>query len=149
MSLKDKINADLKTAMLEKKAEDLEVLRAIRAEILKMDKSGLNREMTPDEETQLLSKQVKLRKEAIEMAEKAGRNDIADKEKKQIEILQKYLPEQMSKDDAEKIIEKIIADVGAVSAKDKGKVMGSVMKELKGKIDGSIVQQIVNEKLPA
>lgn len=73
MSLKDKINADLKTAMLEKKAEELEVLRAIRAEILKMDKSGLNREMTPDEESQLLSKQVKLRKEAIEMAEKAGR----------------------------------------------------------------------------
>lgn len=63
--------------------------------------------------------------------------------------MQKYLPEQMSKEDAEKIIEKIIADVGAVSAKDKGKVMGSVMKELKGKIDGSIVQQIVNEKLPA
>ncbi|HRE40855.1 MAG TPA: GatB/YqeY domain-containing protein [Ignavibacteria bacterium] len=149
MSLKEKINIDLKSAMLEKRAEELEVLRAIRAEILKMDKSGLNREMDEDEEIQLLNKQVKLRKEAIEMAEKAGRNDIAEKEKKQIDILQKYLPEQMSKEDAEKIIEKIISEVGAVSAKDKGKVMGSVMKELKGKIDGTLVQQIVSEKLPA
>jgi uncharacterized protein YqeY len=149
MSLKEKINDDLKSAMKAQDAVLTETLRSIRAEIIKMDKSGMNREMTPDEEIQLLNKQVKMRKETIEMADKAGRNDIADKEKIQLEIIAKYLPEQMSKEEAEKIVSKILSDIGASSAKDTGKAMGAVMKELKGKVDGTVVQEIVKSKLSA
>lgn len=149
MSLKDKINEDLKSAMKAQDAVLTETLRSIRAEIIKMDKSGMNREMTPEEEIQLLNRQVKMRKETIEMAEKAGRNDIADKEKVQLEIIDKYLPEQMSREEAEKIVSKILNDIGATSVKDTGKAMGAVMKELKGKIDGTVVQEIVKSKLNA
>lgn len=149
MSLKDKINEDLKAAMKAQDAVLTETLRSIRAEIIKMDKSGLNREMTPDEEIQLLNRQVKMRKETIDMAEKAGRNDISDKEKVQLDIIAKYLPEQMSREEAEKIIAKILEDIGASSPQDTGKAMGAVMKELKGKIDGTVVQEIVKSKLNA
>ncbi|MCX7834243.1 MAG: GatB/YqeY domain-containing protein [Ignavibacteria bacterium] len=147
MSLKEKINNDLREAM---KAQDIiltETLRSIRAEILKMDKSGMNREMTHEEEIQLLNKQVKMRKEAIEMFEKAGRTDLVDREKKQLEIILKYLPEQISTSEAEAVIDKIISGFQDVTAKDFGKIMGLAMKELKGKIDGKIVQEIVKSKL--
>lgn len=147
MTLKEKINNDLREAM---KAQDViltETLRSIRAEILKMDKSGMNREMTPEEEIQLLNKQVKMRKEAIEMFEKAGRNDLVEREKKQLEIILKYLPEQISVSEAEAIIDKIISSFQEVTQKDFGKIMGLAMKELKGKIDGKIVQDIVKSKI--
>lgn len=147
MTLKEKINNDLREAM---KAQDVvltETLRSIRAEILKMDKSGMNREMTPEEEIQLLNKQVKMRKEAIEMFEKAGRNDLVEREKKQLEIILKYLPEQISVSEAEAVIDKIISSFQEVTQKDFGKIMGLAMKELKGKIDGKIVQDIVKSKI--
>lgn len=147
MTLKEKINNDLREAM---KAQDVvltETLRSIRAEILKMDKSGMNREMTPEEEIQLLNKQVKMRKEAIEMFEKAGRNDLVEREKKQLEIILRYLPEQISPSEAETIIDKIISSFQEVTQKDFGKIMGLAMKELKGKIDGKIVQDIVKSKI--
>jgi len=143
MSLKEKINEDLKNSMKARDAFRTETLRSIRAEILKMDKSGLNREMTPEEEMQLLLRQSKMRKESIEMFSQAGRNDLVDREKRQLEIINEYLPKQLSREEAEKIISDIIKSVGAVSDKDIGKVMGPVMKELKGKIDGKIIQEIV------
>jgi len=147
MSLKEKINNDLREAM---KAQDTvltETLRSIRAEILKMDKSGMNREMTPEEEIQLLNKQVKIRKEAIEMFEQAGRNDLVEREKKQLEIILRYLPEQLSIQEAEKIIDNIISGFSEITPKDFGKIMGLAMRELKGKIDGKIVQDIVKSKI--
>ncbi len=147
MNLKERINKDLTEAM---KAQDntlVETLRSIRAEILKMDKSGMNREMTPEEEIQLLNRQVKMRKEAIEMFEQGGRNDLVEREKKQLEIILKYLPEQISVSDAESIIDNIISGFQEVTQKDFGKIMGLAMKELKGKIDGKIVQDIVKAKI--
>jgi uncharacterized protein len=147
MSLKDKINEDLKNSMKAQNAFRTETLRSIRAEILKMDKSGMNREMTEEEELQLLMRQVKMRKESIEMFENAGRTDLVEKESKQVEIISEYLPKQMAREDAEKIIYGIIESVGAESPKDIGKVMGPVMKELKGKFDGKIIQEIVKNRL--
>lgn len=147
MSLKEKINQDLTKAMKEQDAFRTETLRSIRAEIIKMDKSGMNREMNEEEELQLLSRQVKMRKESIEMFDAGERNDLAEKEKKQLEIIMEYMPAQMSKEDAEKIIDKVISDTGASGQKDFGKVMGGVMKELKGKIDGKVIQEIVKAKL--
>ena len=149
MSLKEKINDDLKEAMKSQDNVRIETLRSIRAEILKMDKSGMNREMTPEEEIQLLSKQSKMRKESIEVFESNGREDLAEKEKAQLVIIEKYLPEQMSEEDAKEIVNKIIADFGEITPKDFGKVMGAAMKELKGKVDGKIIQDIVKSKIGA
>ncbi len=147
MSLKNKINEDLNTALKSKDNTRIDTLRSIRAEILKMDKSGLNREMTEEEEIQLLSKQSKMRKESIEMFQNAGRQDLVDKEQSQLEIISEYLPEQMSSEEATAIIVKILSEKGFTSQKDFGKAMGEVMKELKGKIDGKIIQEILKNKL--
>lgn len=147
MSLKETINEDLKKAMLAGPSVRLDTIRAIRAEILKMDKSGMNREMTPEEEIALLTKQAKQRKESIEMFAAAGRQDLVDKEQGQLNILSEYLPKPLSSEEAEVIINKIIADTGASTQKDFGKVMGAASKELKGKIDGKIIQEIVKSKL--
>jgi len=147
MSLKDKISDDLKASMLAQNAFRTETLRSIRAEILKMDKSGMDREMNDEEELQLLSKQAKMRKESIEMFEAAGRTDLVERETKQLEIINEYLPKQLSSEEAEAIIDNVIKESGATSAKDIGKVMGPVMKELKGKFDGKIIQEIVKNRL--
>lgn len=147
MSLKNKINEDLNAAIKAKDNTRIDTLRSIRAEILKMDKSGMNREMTADEEIQLLNKQAKMRKESIEMFANAARQDLVDKEKSQLEIISQYLPAQMSREEADAVISKIISETGAVSQKDFGKVMGEVMKQLKGKIDGKEIQEILKSKL--
>jgi uncharacterized protein YqeY len=147
MSLKDKIGDDLKQSMLAQNAFRTETLRSIRAEILKMDKSGMDREMNEEEELQLLNKQAKMRKESIEMFEAAGRADLVERETKQLEIINEYLPKQLTREEAEAIIDNVIKESGATSAKDIGKVMGPVMKELKGKFDGKIIQEIVKSRL--
>lgn len=147
MSLKDKINADLTAAMKNQDAVRTETLRSIRAEILKMDKSGLNREMTEEEEVQLLSRQVKMRKESIEMFDANNRKDLADKEKLQLDIISEYLPKQLSREEAESVISNVIAELGTVTEKDFGKVMSASMKHLKGRVDGKIIQEIVKSKL--
>jgi len=147
MSLKDKINEDLKNAMKAQDAFRTETIRSIRAEILKMDKSGLGREMNEEEELQLLNKQAKMRKESIEMFKNAGREDLVNKETRQLEIINEYLPKQLSQDEVVIIIDRILKESGAESPKDIGKVMGPVMKELKGKFDGKIIQEIVKSRL--
>lgn len=147
MSLKNRINEDLNAALKSKDATRTDTLRSIRAEILKMDKSGMNREMTEDEEMQLLSKQAKMRRESIEMFQTAARQDLVDKETSQLNIINEYLPKQMSNEDAEAAVDKILADTGITSQKDLGKVMGEIMKLLKGKIDGKLIQDIVKSKL--
>ena len=147
MSLEEKINEDLTAAMKSKDTIRLEALRSIRSEIIKMDKSGMNREMTEEEEIQLLIKQAKTRKESIEMFEDAGRNDLVEKEKGQLDVINEYLPAQMSREEAEKKVDEIIVGSCEVTEKDFGRIMGSAMKELKCKIDGKVVQEIVKAKL--
>lgn len=147
MSLKVTINEDLNIALKAKDVVKIDTLRSIRAEILKMDKSGMNREMTPEEEIQLLAKQAKMRKESIDLFAQAGRKDLVDKEQAQLDLINKYLPEQMSEKEADEIITKIISDSGATSQKDFGRLMSEVMKQLKGKIDGKIIQDILKSKL--
>ena len=124
-----------------------ETIRSIRAEILKMDKSGLGREMNEEEELQLLNKQAKMRKESIEMFKNAGRDDLVDRESRQLEIINEYLPKQLTREEAEAVIDKIIENTGPVTSKDIGKIMGPVMKELKGKFDGKVIQEIVKSRL--
>jgi hypothetical protein len=147
MRLKEKINEDLKTAMKSGDKIRVETVRMIRAQILEFDKSGSGREMTEEDDMKILLSAVKKRKESIVLYENAGRTELAETEKREIDIIQEYLPKQMDPAEAEKIISRIITEVGAATTKDIAKVMPAVMKELKGKIDGKMINEIVKQKL--
>jgi uncharacterized protein YqeY len=149
MSLTEQINADLKAAMKSGDSVKLNTIRSIRAQIIEFSKNGTGEAITPEIEMSMLLSAAKKRKESIEMYEKGGRQDLADQEKRELEIISSYLPKQMTKEEAEAVIAKIIAETGAASAKDFGKVMPLAMKELKGKFDGKVVQEIVKQKLGA
>lgn len=147
MSLKEKINDELKKAMIAKDQVRLDTIRAIRSEILKMDKSGMDREMTEAEELQLLNKQAKLRRESIEQFEAAGRNELVENETAQLKIIEEFLPEQMTSEEAGKVIDLIISEMSEEDKTEFSKVMAAAMKELKGKIDGKVVQTLVKLKV--
>lgn len=145
MNLEDKINADIKSAMLAKEAQKLEALRAIKSAIilLKTSVEGL----TPESEIKAVQKMVKQRKETAELYVTQGRQDLADVEVAQAKIIEAYLPAQMSADDLRAAIKEIIASVGASSAADMGKVMGVASKQLSGKADGKAISTMVKELL--
>lgn len=147
MSLEVKINDELKSAMKAKDSIRIDALRSLRSAIIEFNKSGAEREMNNDDEMKLLKSAAKKRKDAIDMYEKGNRTDLAEKEKAELKIIEEFLPEQMSEAEITKIIEKVIADTGAESMKDMGKVMGASMKALKGMADGNVVQNIVKSKL--
>ena len=147
MALTEIINEDLKAAMKSGDSLKLNTIRSIRAQIIELSKRGIGTSITPEEEMTALLAAAKKRKEAIEMYEKAGRNDLADQEKRELEIISTYLPKQMSREEGEVIIKKIIENIGATSSKDFSKVMSVAMKELKGKIDGKVIQEVVKQQL--
>jgi uncharacterized protein YqeY len=149
MSLKEKIKADLKEAMKSGDNFKRDVLRFLdsavkNAEIEKKKKEeGLN-----DEETiEVISHSIKQRRDSISQYEKGGRQDLADKEKKELEILSAYLPEQLGEEKIREIIKGVISQTGASLPQDIGKVMGAAMKQMKGSTDGNIVRKIVEEEL--
>jgi uncharacterized protein len=147
MALTQQISEDLKLAMKAGDRNRIDTLRMVRAQILEFEKKGGSKEMTSDDELALLSTAVKKRKESIEQYEKAGRMDLVEKEAAEVAIITEYLPKQMSREDAEKIIFAIIEQAGAATSKDMGKVMPLIMKELKGRIDGKTINEIVKSKL--
>jgi uncharacterized protein YqeY len=147
MALTEIINEDLKAAMKSGDSVKLNTIRSIRAQMIELSKRGTGTSITPEEELTALLAAAKKRKEAIEMYEKAGRNDLADQEKRELDIINTYLPKQMSREEVEVIIKKIIENIGAISSKDFSKVMPIAMKELKGKIDGKVVQEAVKQQL--
>jgi uncharacterized protein YqeY len=147
MSLADLINQDLKAAMKSADSIKLNTIRSIRAQIIEFSKRGTGSEISPEDEIAMLLSAAKKRKEAIEMYEKGGRNDLAEQEKKELSIINGYLPKQMNREEVEAIVKRIIGEVGAVSSKDFNKAMPAAMKELKGKVDGKIVQEVVKQQL--
>ena len=149
MTFEEKINEEIKRATLSSDKLRMETLRSIKATIIEFNKSGIDRELNHDDELKILNNQAKRRKDAIEMYVKAGRTELADKEKAELTIIQEFLPAQMSDDDIRKIIRDVIKKTGTSGMKDFGKAMGMAMKELKGKADGSKVQQFVKEILSA
>jgi uncharacterized protein YqeY len=149
MTLNEQINIDLKAAMKSGERTKLETLRLLRAHMIELSKRGEGREITPDEELSVLTAAIKKRKEAFEVYEKAGRTELAQQERAEMDVISSYLPKQLSSDEAAAIILNIIAQTGASGAKDFGKVMPLAMKELKGKIDGRQVQELVKAKLGA
>lgn len=147
MNLKEKINEDLKSAMKSGDKVKLETIRLIRAAILEFEKSGSGKELNEDEGIKLLNSAAKKRKDSIEQYTKAGRNDLADREKAELEVLMSYLPKQLSNEEIKNIVKDIAAASGASRKEDFGKLMPLVMKELKGKADGKVVRTIVEEFL--
>lgn len=146
MSLEDKINADLKAAMLSKDEPAVRGLRAIKQAILLAKTSGTGA-LSPDDEIKMLQKLVKQRKESVEIYMQQGRNDLATPELEEIAVIEKFLPKQMSADEIRAVVAAAIAQTGASSAQEMGKVMGVVTKQLAGKADNKQVSQIVKELL--
>lgn len=146
MNIQDRLNEDLKTAMKAKEKVKVETIRMVRAQ-LKDFQIAKGDELSEEDEVSVLTSAAKKRKEALDLYKKSDRQDLIEKEKQELEIISAYLPAQLSKEEIEKIVVRIVEEVGASSPQDMGKVMGASMKELKGKADGKIVQEIVREKL--
>ena len=143
--LEEKINADIKSAMLAKEAAKLEALRAVKSAILLLKTSPEG--YTEDSELKALQKMVKQRKETAEVYKTQNRTDLADVELSQAAVIEAYLPKQMSEEEIKAEVAKIIASVGATSPADMGKVMGVATKQLAGKADGKIISGLVKELL--
>lgn len=163
-TIKGKIQKDLREAVKKKEELPSLVLRSLLATILNKEKEkryalskgepelaeeelGKESELTDEEVMGVISSEVKKRKEAILEFEKGERLDLAGKEKKEMEILEKYLPEQLSEEEIKKLAEEIIKKVGAKEPKDMGKVMQELMPKIKGRAEGATVSKIVREQL--
>ena len=148
MSLKEDVDLDIKVAMKAKNQDGLRALRAIKSMILLAETEKGNRDgLTPDMEMNLLMKAVKQRKESSDLYKEQGRDDLYQKEIVELEIIQEYLPKQLSESELEKELQKIIDEVGATSMKEMGKVMGYATKALAGKADGKSVSAAVRKLL--
>ena len=148
MSLELKINTALKEAMKTKNQTALTALRAVKSAILlhKTQKSSAI-ELSQEDEMKILQKLVKQRKDSATIYTGQGRNDLADPELNEAELIQKFLPKALSEDEVKVIVKSIIEEIGAVGMKDMGKVMGISTKKLMGKADGKMISTIVREFL--
>lgn len=150
MSLKDTINQDIKTAMKAKDQAALRALRAIKSAILLAETEegrDANAPLSPEEDLKILIKQAKQRKDSVDQFEKNGREDLALTEKEELEVIERYLPKQMSPAELTEKVREIVARVGASSMKDMGKVMGIASQELAGKADGKAISSVVKQIL--
>lgn len=148
MSFQDELNTKLKEAMREKNTVALESLRAIKSAILLLQTQSGAKETPDDSEiTKLLQKLVKQRKESASIFREQGRDDLAEPEEAQIEVISQFLPEQLSESAVEKVIDEVIATVGATTMKDMGKVMAMANKQLAGQADGKLIAEIVKKRL--
>jgi uncharacterized protein len=150
MSLKQQIDGDIKKAMLAKNKEELEALRSIKSLILLAEtEKGVAADISSDVENKLLMKAAKQRKESADIFAQQGRKDLADKEQFQLEIINRYLPKQLSSEDIEVELKKIIGETGAKGPQDMGKVMGVATKKLAGQADGKLISDLVKKILSA
>ena len=148
MSLKQQIDSDIKTAMLNKQKEELIALRAVKSMILLAEtEKGKTGELDKDAENKLLMKAAKQRKESADIFKAENREDLYKKELFELEIISRYLPKQLSIEEITAEVKKVIAQVGATGPQDMGKVMGSATKALAGKADGKTISEIVKQLL--
>jgi hypothetical protein len=143
----DTIMQDLKQAMKAKDTVALETLRGIKSALM-YKKSELARDLEESEELQVLQKEANKRKEAAGEYERGGRAELAEKEKAQLAVVERYLPAAMSEAEIREHAAKAVADTGAAGKKDMGKVMQALMPQLRGRADGKLVNRIVSELLP-
>jgi uncharacterized protein YqeY len=147
MSLLERLNNDMKQAMKNKEKDKLSVIRMVKAslqnEAIKLGK----KELSEDDELTVLSREVKQRKDSLHEFDKAGREDLVDKLRTEISIVELYLPEQLSEEELSGIVKETISEVGAKSKAEMGKVMAAIMPKVKGKADGSLVNKLVQQHL--
>lgn len=148
MSLKDQLQKDLAEAMKAKDENTVTAIRMLKTSIMKFETAGPAKKATDEEILQLINKEIKQRKDSIEQYEKGNRPELAAKEKAEMAFLEKYLPPQMSEDEIKTIIKEGIAQTGASSKTDMGRVMGAIMPKVKGKADGGLVNKLVQAMLP-
>jgi hypothetical protein len=152
MSLKESIDRDLKESLKSGEKDRLNAIRSIRAALLEKEVSirvAGKAVLTDEQEMEVLVSLAKKRRDAIEQFTAGNRADLADKETAELRVIEEYLPEPVSDDEIQRVIEEIVAKTGATSMKDIGRVMGESMKALKGKADGNKVQQVVKSLLSA
>jgi uncharacterized protein YqeY len=148
MSLEVKIMAEMKDAMKSKNEAVLRALRAIKAEIIKAKtEPGANGTIDEATEQKFLQKMMKQRKDSLDIFEKQGREDLAEKEREEMAVIEKFLPKQLTEAEIKEAVKNIIAETGASSAADMGKVMGVASKQLAGLADGKTISTIVKEML--
>jgi uncharacterized protein YqeY len=146
MSLINRMEEELKQAMLDKESERRDALRLLLASLRSAEKE-LQRPLSDDEELQVLQRERKRRIEAAEAFRAAARSEQAEKEERELAVLQEFMPAQLSEEELEEIIDDVIAEVGATSLRQLGRVMADVMPQVAGRADGSSVSQLVREKL--
>ena len=144
--MKDKILKDLVSAMKSQDKETLSVLRMVKGAI-QLEEIKVKKELTDEDVVAVISKQIKTRKESITEFEKAGRTDLIDQTKQEIEILSKYMPEQLSEEEVLKVIDEAFLVINPTAQSDMGKLMGFVTPKLKGKADMSFVSKTIKERL--
>ncbi len=147
MKLEDRVMTDLKSAMKNKDQAALRGIRAIKAAILLAKTDGRARDLDETEEIKLLQKLVKQRQDSLDIYTNQGRNDLAKVESEEIEVIQRYLPQQLSEEELIPVVKSIIEKTGAESMKDMGKVMGMASKQLAGQADGKTLASIVKQIL--
>lgn len=150
MSIKERIITEMKTAMKAKDTLRLQVLRSLKAKLMEKEiseRKGGEAEISNEQVIEVLMKASKQRKESIDQYESGGRDDLAEAEKRELTIIEEYLPEMMSEDEVRGIVKQKISQLGASGPADMGKVMGALMGQLKGKADGGMISTIVKEEL--
>lgn len=146
MSLTEQLQADMKTAMRDGDATRRDTLRMAIAAAQNAAKDK-RAPLSDDEALDVLTREVKKRRESIEAYQAAGRQDLADKEQAEVDILSPYLPEQLGEDEVRVLVREAIASTGAASPRDMGRVMGELMPKVKGRADGKLVSSLVNQEL--
>lgn len=147
MTLEERINADIKAAMLAKERKKLDALRAVKSAILLLKTNGSGDAISEEAEIACLQKLVKQRKESAELYKQQNRMDLYEDEAFQQAVIEAYLPEQMSEEEIRTALQQIISETGASSVKDMGKVMGAAQKAFAGRADNKVVSTIVKELL--
>ncbi|MBG9590306.1 GatB/YqeY domain-containing protein [Cytobacillus firmus] len=146
MSLLERLNEDMKQAMRNKEKERLTVIRMIKAS-LQNEAIKLGEDLNEEQELTVLSREVKQRKDSLHEFEKAGREDLVEKIRTELQYVELYMPKQLSEDEVSKIVAETIAETGASSKADMGKVMAAIMPKVKGKADGSLINKLVQQHL--
>jgi len=147
MSLENKINEEIKTAMKAKDSAALRSLRAVKNAILLAKTDGSGKEIDERAEIKILQKLVKQRKESLSIYEEQNREDLAAKEREEIEVIEQFLPQALSREELEEKVSSIISQLGAEGMKDMGKVMGKASQELAGRADGKTLAEVVKSQL--
>lgn len=147
MNLEERVQKDMVQAMKAKDKDKLRALRAVKSEIMLAKTDGSGEDLSEARELKIIQKMVKSRQESLEIYEKEGRTDLADKERSEIEHIQGYLPEQMDEEEIAAKVDAIIDKTGASSMADMGKVMGLAQKEMGGKADGKTIATLVKARL--